>query len=249
MKEKLYTIPVNEAFHTDCECPICKMYKSIEVDAIDYTMDNSYMQDDVRMETNKTGFCKVHLKQMYDYNNRLGLALILKTHMDETIQQVEQLAEKSTPSKPKLFQKKESTPLETYLDTLHTSCFVCNRIDQTFERYIATILYLYRTDADFRALYTSSKGFCTEHYRLLLLEAKKQLNSEQLNDFYTITNKLYLDHMKRVRDDLEWFADKFDYRYVDAPWKNSKDALPRSMTKIKSIIDEIDVDEDKYELR
>ena len=37
--------------------------------------------------------------------------------------------------------------------------------------------------------------------------------------------------MKRVTDDLEWFIDKFDYRHKDEPWKNSKDALPRAITK------------------
>ncbi len=42
--------------------------------------------------------------------------------------------------------------------------------------------------------------------------------------------------MKRVTDDLEWFTDKFDYRNEDKPWKNSKDALPRSMNKTNSIL-------------
>ncbi|MCR5520278.1 MAG: DUF6062 family protein, partial [Lachnospiraceae bacterium] len=32
--------------------------------------------------------------------------------------------------------------------------------------------------------------------------------------------------------DVEWFTDKFDYRNVDAPWKNSKDALVRGILKL-----------------
>ena len=39
MKEKIYTIPVNDAFSSDCECPICSMYKALEDDAVSYTMD------------------------------------------------------------------------------------------------------------------------------------------------------------------------------------------------------------------
>ena len=27
MKEKIYTIPVNDAFDKDCECPLCAMYQ------------------------------------------------------------------------------------------------------------------------------------------------------------------------------------------------------------------------------
>ena len=47
MKEKLYTIPVNDAFASSCECPICTMYKTLEDNSIEYTMGPSYMEDDV----------------------------------------------------------------------------------------------------------------------------------------------------------------------------------------------------------
>ena len=67
-------------------------------------------------------------------------------------------------------------------------------------------------------------------------EATKHLSGEQLRNFLKELNLLYLDNMKRVREDLEWFIDKFDYRYANEPWKNSKDALPRAMNKINSII-------------
>lgn len=30
MKEQLYTIPVNDAFETDCECPLCLMHSQLE---------------------------------------------------------------------------------------------------------------------------------------------------------------------------------------------------------------------------
>lgn len=32
MEEKLYTIPVMDAFKVDCECPLCKMRDDIEND-------------------------------------------------------------------------------------------------------------------------------------------------------------------------------------------------------------------------
>ncbi|MFQ7394027.1 MAG: DUF6062 family protein, partial [Lachnospira eligens] len=55
MKEKIYTIPVNDAFSSDCECPICSMYKALEDDAVSYTMGPSYMEDDIRAVTDKKG--------------------------------------------------------------------------------------------------------------------------------------------------------------------------------------------------
>ena len=91
MKEQLYTIPVNDAFAVDCECPVCSMYDSLEKDAIEFTMGPSYMEDDIRMETNKIGFCTHHVKQLYKHQNRLGLALILHTHMQRTNRDLEDL--------------------------------------------------------------------------------------------------------------------------------------------------------------
>ena len=47
---------------------------------------------------------------------------------------------------------------------------------------------------------------------------------------------MMMENMKRVKEDLEWFRDKFDYRNQDAPWKNSRDAVPRTLMKLNSVI-------------
>ena len=60
-------------------------------------------------------------------------------------------------------------------------------------------------------------------------------SGQKLEHFLNDLNQIYLKNMKRVTDDLEWFIDKFDYRNEDAPWKNSRDALPRSINKTNSI--------------
>ena len=40
---------------------------------------------------------------------------------------------------------------------------------------------------------------------------------------------------KRVTDELEWFIDKFDYKNENEPWKNSKDAIQRSILKTNGL--------------
>lgn len=237
MKEKLYTIPVSEAYEADSECPLCTMRKKLETNAIEFTMGPSYMEDDIREATSRLGFCEKHLEQLYKNQNRLGLALILKTHMDKIVKDVEKHCGSGVKlSSPSLFKKKgEAAGVVSYLNGLEETCFVCDKIDGTFERYIATIFHLYHTEESFRTRFNSSKGFCTGHYKVLYATAPEYLNGEELNTFIKELNRLYLDNMKRVRDDLEWFIDKFDYRYADAPWKNAKDALPRSMQKTNSI--------------
>ena len=86
MKEQLYTIPVNDAFQADTECPLCKLYHDLQADSVSFVMGQSYMQDDIRMKTNEVGFCPDHMRLMYSNGNRLGLALMMNTHLDKIIE-------------------------------------------------------------------------------------------------------------------------------------------------------------------
>lgn len=234
MKEQLYTIPVNEALEQDCECPVCAMRRQLEKASLDYTLGPSYMEDDVRMVTDRVGFCATHAKELYRQQNRLGLALILKTHMDRTIKEAERLSQGPVIGGG-LFRKKADAPVAEYMKKVNSSCFVCERVEKVFERYLATVFYLYEKEAEFREKLAGSKGFCSEHYALLYELAPQHLSGRELTEFLELLNTVYLDNMKRVRDDLEWFIDKFDYRNADAPWKNSKDALPRAIQKTNGI--------------
>ncbi len=236
MKEQLYTIPVNDAFDKDCECPICEMYRCLEKDAVEFTIGPSYMEDDVRMETDRVGFCAQHIRMLYKSQNRLGMALILLTHLNRTIKEAEKVIKSSKPTNSGFFRKKaEVSPIKHFFDGLENSCYICNRISVMFERYLVTVFYLYRTDEEFRKKFHSSKGFCSKHYALLYELSSTHLHGKELEEFLHELNQLYLENMKRVRDDLEWFTDKFDYRFADEPWKNSKDALPRTVEKVNSI--------------
>lgn len=236
-KEKLYTIPVNDAFLANSECPICQMYHELEQASIDYVMGPSYMEDDVRAETDARGFCQKHIKQMYKNQNRLGLTLMLSTHMDLTTKKIQELSKKGSGKKASLFKKEvQASPVSEFIHQMEQSCFVCERIQTTFDRYIATIFHMYKTEADFRTRFAESKGFCLSHYGLLRDSAVLYLKNELLDEFISTIDKTYLENMNRVREDLEWFRDKFDYRYADAPWKNSKDALPRSIIKAISVL-------------
>lgn len=234
MKEQLYTIPVNDAFQTDCECPLCKLYDDLEKETIDFVMGPSYMEDDIRMETDRTGFCSAHIRQMYQYQNRLGLALMLHTHMKCTYEMIQSLSHEGTSPKG-FFRKKETDPFSEFLSGLDSSCYVCNRIKPVFARYLETVLYCYDHDREFASHFRNSKGLCTRHFGMLRECALHKWSGQKLEHFLNDLNQIYLENMKRVTDDLEWFIDKFDYRNEDAPWKNSRDALPRSINKTNSI--------------
>ena len=53
MKEQIYTIPVNEVYDTDCECPLCELEKKLEKETLDYTLGAAMMEPEFRMESKR----------------------------------------------------------------------------------------------------------------------------------------------------------------------------------------------------
>ena len=230
MKEKIYNVPVNDAFLADTECPVCAMFEQLENDAIEYTMGPSYMEDDIRTVTDKKGFCQKHIKKIYEQNNRLGYALVMKTHMDYVIKNIEAFNQDKGSGRSLLKKGKEASVC-SYIEELDNSCFVCDKIADTMERYVDTIFYMYKHDKEFKDVLSKCKGFCTSHYGLLMKKSSEKLGGNDYTEFTNLITTLYLDNMKRVRDDVEWFINKFDHKYADAPWKNAKDSLVRATLK------------------
>ena len=102
------------------------------------------------------------------------------------------------------------------------------------DSFVDNIIYIYERESEFKAKFESSKGFCIKHFEWLLKSAKKQMNDKKYKEFSKMLFKLQTDNLKRVRDDVDWFTKKFDYRYKNEDWKNSRDSIPRASTKISS---------------
>lgn len=240
MAEQLYTIPVNDAFDSDCECPLCLMARDLEKSAIEFTMGPSYMEDDNRAMTDKLGFCPKHIRMMYADKNKLGVALMLNTHMNKTIHELKKLADSDSPSaKGLLSRKRDKSPVVKYIEDLESTCFVCQRITPIFDRYVHTIFHMWKKDAEFKEKFSKCKGFCTYHYGILYDRGADQLNQNQYSEFINALNRVYFENIARVNADVSWFIDKHDYRNKEADWKNSKDAIPRAVIKTEhTILDE-----------
>ena len=235
MAEKIYMIPVNDAFDTGSECPVCSMYQKLEDDAVDFMMGSAYMVDDIRIATDEVGFCKPHMKILAAQKNRLGLALILKTHLDKQKKNAEAAYKKGI--QPRSFLKKQDAPeIVTWAQKASKSCYICDKIDVMFPRYIDTIFYLFKKDPSFRKKYQNCKGFCQEHLGILLEKAQKEFGKAELQEFADLTMKLYTDNLQRLSDDLDWFVMKFDYLHHNDPWKNAKDAIERAVIKTNGVM-------------
>jgi hypothetical protein len=240
MKEQIHTVPVNEAFDSGDECPFCYLHRKSEQSAIRYTLGPgaSYMEPDVRAATDREGFCGVHLQKMYDYGNSLGSALIMQTYLNILLEEMDrQMTDYELPAKRSLFRKKSDGSTDSLADWMANrtnSCYICNKMEYNMGRYYSTFFALIR-EAEFRKKVEGSKGFCLRHFTGLMAAAKDQLPNAQREWFYDAVFALMRENMARVKGDLDWFIEKFDYRNASADWRNSRDAVSRTMQKLKGI--------------
>ena len=236
MKEHLHTIPVNEAFLSGDECPFCYLQRQAEQRIIRYVAGPgaSYMEPDVREVTDKTGFCPAHLKKLYDYGNTLGNALMLQTYylgmlerLKAEIEQFEAPAPKKLFSKPKSSEDGGWKRLQQEVD----HCCICNRLENNMNRYYRTFFALLK-EPEFRSRVENCNGFCLHHFSELLHVAEVQLPNAHRQWFYETVFPLMENNLNRVKNDLDWLIAKYDYRNASADWKNSRDALQRTMQKL-----------------
>lgn len=240
MKEKLYTIPLNDAVNANDECPLCYCRRSIENDQLDYVLGScaSYMESDMRDKTDEAGFCKKHFQDMFDYGNTLGNGWILKTHYLKMIDEMNKCFNSFTPGKAslkdKLQGKKNPNSIVDFVKTKEESCFICRESDKIYKCYVDTFFYLYKNDEAFKDKIKNGKGFCLTHFGDLCEAADEKLNQTELTEFYDIMKPLMIENFKRMQEDVSWLVDKFNYQNHDKDWKNSKDAVQRGMQKLKS---------------
>ncbi len=235
MNQQIYTIPVNDGFEEGGECPFCNMYNKLEKEALDYMLGSSYMEDNIRMETNKIGFCQKHYSMMYKKQNRLGLALMLQSHIQKINADIENLSNNLKSNKKKgLFSKTVENKVTPYINNIAESCYICNKITASMDRYFDTFFYMWKKDNDIKEKVKNSKGFCIEHFAKLIDMADKKLKGNEYNLFINTIISLEIENIKRLEKEVDHFTNKFDHNYKDAPWGTAKDALPRAIQKIAS---------------
>ena len=227
--EQIYTIPVNESFELSgadhsCGCPFCTLYNKLENDELDLILGASMMEPNVRIQTNKEGFCKTHYDMMFVRKNRLGMALTLESHLDELMTDI-----KSN----KLFPQKLPKAVSR-ISELEKTCYVCRRIEFNFEHMIETAVLLWESDDEFKKKLDAIPYFCLPHYRRLLEYGQRRLSKKDFAEFSAKCEKIVNTYFEELKSDVSWFCKKFDYRYDEEPWYNSKDSVERAMKFLRS---------------
>ena len=230
--EQIYTIPVNEAFERSaadktCGCPMCALYNKLENDELELILGASMMEPDVRIKTNKLGFCRTHYDMMFVRKNRLGMALTLESHLSELQGDLGKGLLGALTGRPDQKPAKRIAALED-------SCYVCGRIDFHFQHMAETVVLLFDTDENFIKKMQEQPFFCLPHYRLLLEKAAQRLSKKKLPEFCKLTERVVKDYLATLSEDVSWFCKKFDYRYDKEPWKNSKDSVERAIKFLRA---------------
>lgn len=225
MRESLLTIPISEVFDPKEGCPICRMRDMLETRTVEYIMGAAMMEPDVRIETNRAGFCHTHLSQMMKQKNRLSLALMLQTHLEQTSRELF--------SRKKLFEGKNAKKQK--LSQINESCFVCEKIDWGMERLMKTFFEMYGNE-DFRKLLNEQEFICLPHYDLLLKIAPSYLKKDTLSRFEKDIGDLTGKYIEALYGDVSHYCTMYDYRNTgkDADWGNSKDSIERAVKFLTS---------------
>lgn len=236
MNYKIETIPVWEAMEFQGPCMLCTLRAKTEANEIERVLGASVMEPDVRVHTNERGICSTHQQMMFVTPNRLGHALLMDTRAMEVqkkLEKIKQQAKHEKDSGGKLLGRSSRSTTADALRALTAQCVVCESIDTHMKRYLYTVLYLWKTDPKFKRQFAESKGICIPHAADLLDAASGQLNAKERREFTDVCLTLLTEHLAEDEKDLKWFTLKFDYRNQDKPWGNSKNAIERTVNRLR----------------
>ena len=230
--ERIYTIPVNEAFDASaadpsCGCPICALYRKLEEDELDLILGGSMMEPDVRIRTNELGFCGTHFDRLFTRKNRLGLSLILESHLNELRERM------SARGLAGLFSGRAAT-VRDVAGKVSASCYICDRIEHNLTGMITTVTVLFEEDGGFRKKVKAQPWFCLPHLTRLLETGRANLSKKLFAEFASAVMAPVDAYLEALSGDVSWFCKKFDYRYGEEPWYNSKDSVERAIAFLSS---------------
>ncbi len=221
MRDDICTIPVSEVFEENDGCPICRMRDTVEQRIISYILGDAMMEPDVRIETNRVGFCEKHYDKMLNYRARLQLSLILQTHIDEITKNVFSKGLFTTPAKRGEKAAKVS-------DT----CFICDKIEYGVSRMIETVYRCYENERDFRELFNNQTMFCLPHYERLISGADKKKMHRYSKEFADNLTRITGDYAKNLHENISKYCAIYDYR---ADKENMK--VPEIMNSVDTAVD------------
>lgn len=204
MKEDICTIPISEIFSESDGCPFCRLYKKLEARSLDYISGAAMMEPEIRIVTNKKGFCEKHYAGLLTHGKRLPVALMLQSHCNEV--------------RMALFAASHSARRKSETAAaFHGGCYVCDSVAFNFKNMLTQFTRMYRKDADFRADFLKQESLCLDHYSQLLAVGEKELDKRSFAALTDACDLMLARTLKREYDRISDFCASFDYNSAITP--------------------------------
>ena len=230
---KLEISKVHDAYREGGECPLCSLAEAAERACLASFQSGRVMEPSARVRTNETGFCPDHLRALYAGENRLGLALMLHTHLQEKRAvlrgALEGILEASGAG------RKNGTRLDALVASLaagRDACVVCESLAKDLDRYAFTIVYLWQKDPEFPPVLRASRGFCVSHFLEVLAEAREVLGADALGDWLREVVPLMTASIDRLEAEVGGFIQLFRASNRSLGTDEERTALARTVQKL-----------------
>ncbi len=224
MRDNITTIPIREIFDTQDGCPLCRLRDEVEKRTVDFILGGAMMEPDVRIRTNKQGFCKTHFGQMLGQKNKLAVALLLDSH----------LAELDGLFAPGGFLKASPAKKFPLVREREEDCFICGRVQWGLAHLLGILTETWQKDREFRETFAKQPLLCLPHYVALCETAGKTLPKKDGEALISSAAEVARKGLTELRGDVAWFCQKHDYRNTEADWGNARDAVERAVKFLTS---------------
>jgi len=226
---KLEISKVHDAYAGGGECPLCTLREGAEETYLRSFQHSRVMEPGVRVKTNESGFCPDHYRKLYGRENKLGLGLVVHTHLQKKLPELSAAfkAIRAAGRKGRKFDDAAAS-----LSRLQDRCFICDLLEMDEDRYAFTILYLWSKDADFMPIFRSSNGFCLRHFLSILAKARAMLRADRLERWLEDVVSLMTESLEHLERDLEAFTQLHHDAHKGLGTEQERTALARTLQKL-----------------
>jgi hypothetical protein len=226
---KLEISKVHDAYASGGECPLCTLMEGAEETYLRSFQHSRVMEPRVRVKTNEAGFCPDHYRKLYARENKLGLGLVVHTHLQEKLPELRAAFETMRATARR---GRKIDEIAAYLARLHDRCFICDLLRGDLDRYAFTILFLWSKDAEFLPRFRSSRGFCLDHFLSILAKGRVMLRADRLERWLGDVASLMTDSLERLERELDAFTQLHHDANRSLGTDEERTALARTMQKL-----------------
>jgi hypothetical protein len=190
------------------------------------------MEPNVRVQTNRQGFCPTHSRQLYEGEGKLGLSLVVHTRLQHLLPEIGSTLDAVVRASEGRNVKDRVAAAAAPLSGLHDSCFICGLVRADSERYILTILYLWSKDPGFPPVFRASKGFCIPHFLTVLDRASKSMRADRFRRWLAEAIPLMKESLEGLEKELRAFSQLHQAGNVSLGTEVERSALGRTLQKL-----------------